>query len=173
MLESGWIKALELPAQITGGLASGCFILYVLDKNTAFDLSAIGVWFPTVVIVVGVLSACLFWGACIQGLWPHIRRQWRKKFLSAEEKRSIEHLDNLSEGELEYVTQALMDKTPSFVANINDPSVGLLRAKKLVAAIGGQYDMRACPFTFTKHAWKEIQKREEQLYNAYAETQNP
>ena len=162
---SGWIKALELPAKITGGVFAGCVAIYLLDRSGQLDLTLIGVWVRPTVLVAGALSGCLFvasvigeLGAIGQGLWSG--RQLKKR-ADSDRAQAISHLDRLSEQEVYLVAKALRGGSPSFTSWAHVSGAAQLVDKGLLIQHAGTFNRDHWPFSFKDFAWEEIEKRRE------------
>lgn len=153
---SGWVKALELPAKITGGVFGACVVVYLLDRSDYLVLADIGVWARPAVAIVGVLSGCLFLASVISEEWGSYKA---KKGQTAQESVSLAHLDKLSEQETYMVCQALNEGSPSFTSWVQASGAAQLVDKGLLIQHAGQFNRDDWPFTFQDFAWEEIEKR--------------
>jgi len=166
-MDSGWIKALELPTKITGGVFAASVVIYLLDRSDQLALAEIGAWVSPVVIITGVLSGCLFVASVLSSLGGAGVRIWensraRKSRLEAE-ARALAHLDQLSEQELYMVCEAIREGSPSFHSWAYISGGGQLTAKGLLYSPEGTFNTEHWPFTFNDFAWKEIERRKDEF----------
>ncbi|MEY8096316.1 hypothetical protein AB9F29_02715 [Falsihalocynthiibacter sp. S25ZX9] len=166
-MDSGWIKALELPAKVTGGVFVACIVIWTCDRVEVLNLDGIGTWLRTTVVLLGILSGCLFVFSVFTDFW-NAARGWQKQRVEnttqnnaiiAAQKKSLIHLDQLSEQENSLVAAALKEDSPSFTYWANASGAGQLIAKGLLYSPAGSYHMDHFPFTFHDFAWEEIKVR--------------
>ena len=88
-MDSGWIKAVELPAKITGGLFVGAGIVLLIDGTNALNLTDIAIWARPLCIIIFILSGSLFIFSVIPEIWKTTegyrldrrRRATRQKYI--------------------------------------------------------------------------------------------
>ena len=90
-MDSGWIKALELPAQITGGVFAACCLVYLLNETGQLALADVGEWALPVIIIAGILSGCLFVGAILAYFWRKFEK-WREQREKKVQKDEVQKL---------------------------------------------------------------------------------
>ena len=160
---SGWVKALELPAKITGGVFSACVVVYFLDRSGQLVLADIGAWVRPVVVIVGALTGCLFVASVVAAIGEiggaTLKARKTKKGQTEQEAASLAHLDKLSEQEIYMVCEALKEGSPSFTSWAFISAAAPLVEKGLLIQHVGQFNQDHWPFTFRDFAWEEIEKR--------------
>lgn len=163
MLEPGWIKALELPTKITGGVFGACVVIYFLDRSGQLVLADIGAWVRPVVVIAGAVSGCLFVASIIGSIGQGAGKLWQdhkqKKAHDEQRQAAISHLDRLSEQEIYMVCQALKEGSPSFTSWAFISAAAQLVEKGLLIQHAGQFNQDHWPYTFHDFAWEEIEKR--------------
>ena len=177
-MDSGWLKALELPAKITGGVLAACVIALYGDNKGLLSLSKIGPWFRPVLQVIAVFAGALFAANILSDFLVYCRGYQAKiaaekekvederKKAAAEEaakKKSVSHLDKLSEEETYIVADALKKNTPSIKWWLHSGGAAQLCAKGLLQQLPGQYQTNHWPFIFYDFAWEAIEERRESL----------
>lgn len=166
MADSGWLKFLEMPARITGGVFAGCIVIYAANNYGWLELNAIGTWLKTLVAVVGIIAGCLFASSVIAALldlfnsWNRVRKQKAK---------ALAHLDRLSLDELKIVTKAIEQDSPSITWPFDSPPIAPLVGSGLLVQHGGRFPGDYWPFTFSDFAWSEIQERKDELKKKFRE----
>jgi len=164
-MDSGWIKALELPTKITGGVFGACVLIYFLHQSEQITLADIGAWVLPTVLITGALSGCIFLTTVIANLWEAYggwrQRRAEKALEDKIEKTALAHLDNLSEQEIYIVAQALKEESPSITLWAHSSGAAQLVSKRLLLQHGGEFMTEHWPFTFLSFAWDEIVKRKE------------
>lgn len=183
-MDSGWLKALELPAKITGGIFAGCVAALYLDTAGAISLSQIGAWLRPSIAVVAVFSGALFLAGILNELVVAFR-SWRAKTIedaaaladqSAKDSRiadakakALAHLDTLSEEEVYIVAKALEEGSPSIKWWLHSGGAAQLVHKGLLDQLPGQYMTDHWPYTFRDFAWQAIILRKEEYLKRSAE----
>ena len=171
---SGWVKALELPAKITGGVFIGCLLVYVLDRSGELVLADIGTWVRPVIVLVGILSGCLFFASILSDGWQASVRFWRSHSESRDKEkaeteareRALKHLDQLSEQELYMVCEAIRENSPSFTSWAYISAGAQLVDKGLLIQHQGRFHTDHWPYTFHDFVWEEIEKRQDEFLRA-------
>jgi hypothetical protein len=163
MLQAGWVKALELPAKIIGGVFSACVLIYFLDGSGQLVLADIGEWMRPVVIIAGAVSGCLFFASIIGSIGAALGKMWQgykqKKAHDKRQQTAISHLDKLSKNEVYIVCNALKEGSPSFTSWAFSSAAAQLIEKGLLIQHTGQFIRDYWPYTFHDFAWQEIEKR--------------
>jgi hypothetical protein len=177
-VDSGWIKALELPAKITGGLFIACAVIWYLDGNDTLKLDDIGSWLRPVILIIWVGSGALFGASIVGDVWAvgaaYLKKRAEKKDDAAKEaaeikaieefrKATIAHLDRLSEKENSEAAKALKGASPSFESWAHSTGAGQLIAKGLIYSPQGTYNQDYFPFTFYDFVWDALQERREAI----------
>ena len=166
-MDSGWIKALELPAQITGGVFAACCLVYLLNETGQLALADVGEWALPVIIIAGILSGCLFVGAILAYFWRKFEkwREQREKKVQKDEvqKTALAYLDTLSEQENYMVCKALKEGSPSFTSWLHISAAAQLVDKGLLIQHTGVFNREHWPYTFHDFAWKEIERRKDEF----------
>jgi len=176
-MDSGWIKALELPAKITGGVFVACGAVLLLDRSEALNLNDIASWVRPLVVVLWIASGCLFGASLLADAWSYGVAFWKKRAeeREAEEKKAaaiktrVTHLDQLSEKETYEAAKALKGNSPSFESWAHSTGAGQLMAKGLIYSPQGTYNQDHFPFTFHDFAWEALQERREAILAKEAE----
>ena len=160
---SGWLKALELPTKITGGVFAACVLIYLLDGAGELALADIGAWVRPVVIIVGVLAGCLFLASVVSSIGGVGGDLWKKrqgsKAKAEREAKVLAHLDHLSEYEVYMVAEALKTNSPSIDWSLHAGAATQLESKGLLIRHAGQHNQNHWPYTFRDFVWREIQNR--------------
>ena len=177
-MDSGWIKALELPAKITGGLFVACAVIWFLDGTDALNLDEVASWLRPVVLIIWVGSGCLFGASLVGDAWTagaaYLKKRAETKNAAAKEaaevkakderlKAIVTHLDHLSEKENCEAAKALKGGSPSFESWAHSTGAGQLIAKGLIYSPQGTYNQDHFPFTFYDFAWEALQERREAI----------
>ena len=68
-MDSGWIKALELPAKITGGICLGSAVVLYLGHLELFALNDVGSWLEASVFLILIFTGSLFVTSVIGSLF--------------------------------------------------------------------------------------------------------
>lgn len=172
-MDSGWLKALELPAKITGGIAAGCIVALVLDSRGAIDFVAIGGWLRPAVAIAAVFSGALFLAGMInEGAAALGKRRSKTASLAdqaASMQKALANLDTLSEGEIHIVAHALKGGSPSITCWLHSGAAAQLVHKGLLVQLAGRYSSEHWPFVFRDFAWEEILKRKDHFLDRSAE----
>jgi hypothetical protein len=172
-MDSGWLKALELPAKITGGVAAGCIVALVLDSRGAIDFEAIGGWLRPAIAIAAIFSSALFLaGMFNEGVTAFGKSRAKKASLAdqaAFKQKALAHLDTLSEGEIHIVAEALKGGSPSVTWWLHSGAAAQLVHRGLLVQLGGQYSSEHWPFVFRDFAWQEMLKRKDHFIERSAE----
>lgn len=175
-VDSGWIRALELPAKITGGLSVACAVIWLLDGSDSLNLDDVASWLRPVILIIWISSSCLFGASLLGEAWTagaaHLRKRAAAKDTAAKEaaelqKRNeqrqalVSQLDHLSERETHEAAKALKGGSPSFETWAYSPGAGHLIAKGLVYSLSGTYNQEQFPFIFHDFAWEALLERRE------------
>ena len=177
-MDSGWIKALELPEKITGGLFVACAVIWFLDGTETLNLDDVASWLRPVILIIWVGSGCLFVASLVGNAWAagaaYLKRRAESKSTAAKEAAEVkakdEHrnaiiarLDHLSEKENYEAAKALKEGSPSFESWEHSTGAGQLKGKDLIYSPQGTYHQDHFPFTFFDFAWKALQERREAI----------
>lgn len=177
-MDSGWIKALELPAKITGGLFVACALIWFLDGTDVLNLDDVVSWLRPVILIIWVGSGCLFGASLVGEIWgagaAYLKKRGETKDAAAKEiaalkakderrKAIVAHLDQLSEKETYEAAKALKGGSPSFESWAHSTGAGQLIAKGLVYSPQGTFNQDHFPFTFYDFAWEGLQERKEAI----------
>jgi len=183
-MDSGWIKALELPAKITGGLFLACGVIWLLDQSETLNLDEIAPWVRPLVIVLWAGSGCLFAATLAGDAWAFGAALFKKRAektalmeeqaaqeKAAQEKQeaALKYLDQLSEKENYEAAKALKGNSPSFESWAHATGTGQLIAKGLIYSPQGTYNQDHFPFTFYDFAWEALQERRDTILAKEAE----
>jgi hypothetical protein len=172
-MDSGWLKALELPAKITGGIAAGSIIALVLDSRGAIDFAAIGSWLRPAIAIAAIFSGALFLAGMInEGAAAFGKSRSKKASLAdqaAFKRKAIAHLDTLSDEEVHIVAKALKEGSPSVKWWFHSGGAAQLVHKGLLDQLPGQYPSDHWPFVFRDFAWEAIQERRDRFLARAAE----
>lgn len=177
-MDSGWIKALELPAKITGGLFVACTVIWLLDGRGALKLDDVTSWLRPATSIIWVISGCLFGASIVADVWTagveRLKKRAEAKDAAAKEaaevaarderrKTIVAHLDHLSEKENNEAAKALKGGSPSFESWAHSTGAGQLMGKGLIYSPQGTYNQDHFPFTFYDFAWEALQERREAI----------
>ena len=177
-MDPGWIKALELPAKITGGLFLACAAIWSLDNAGTLKLDAVASWLRPAIMIIWVGSGCLFGASLVSDVWVASIAYLKKRAAAQEtaakqaadiraieehRKSIIAHLDRLSEKEVYEAAKALKGGSPSFESWAHSTGAGQLLAKGLIYSPPGTYHQEHFPFTFYDFAWEALQERREAI----------
>lgn len=177
-MDSGWIKALELPAKITGGLFVACGTIWFLDDKNALNLDEIAAWVQPVIVILWIGSGCLFGASLVGDAWSfganalqkRVEKQdaigketLEKEALEARRSSIIAHLDRLSEKEIFEAAKALKGGSPSFESWAHSTGAGQLLAKGLIYSPQGSYNQDYFPFTFHDFVWEALEERRDTI----------
>ncbi|MEO0336885.1 MAG: hypothetical protein AAF202_10845 [Pseudomonadota bacterium] len=166
-MDSGWIKALELPAKITGGLFVACTVIWILDGSATLNLKDVGIWLRPVILIIWVVSGCLFVASIISQTWTTGTAYWKRrtdtKEAETKEKSIVAQLDHLSEKETYEAAKALKGGSPSFESWAHSTGAGQLMAKGLIYSPLGTYHQDHFPYTFHDFAWEALQEKRETI----------
>jgi hypothetical protein len=182
-VDSGWIKALELPAKITGGLFIASGVIWFLDRNRALNLDEVATWLRTLILIMWVGTGCLFGTSIIGDVFSAGVALLRKRAAAREvaaqtaaecaskeaaRKAILAKLDTLSEREVHEAAKALKAGSPSFESWVHSTGAGQLIAKGLLYSPQGTYNGDHFPFTFHDFVWKALQERREEILSREA-----
>lgn len=149
LMDSGWLKALELPAKITGGILVGSVVALYLNSVGALDLAQIGPWLSPAISIAAIFSGALFLASIINELMAEFRSWLTKKAADAEvsaekeaaasaaKAKALAHLDALSEEEIYIVAEALKEGSPSVKCWLHSGGAAQLVHKKLLDQLPG------------------------------------
>lgn len=183
-MDSGWIKALELPAKITGGVFIACGLIWYLDGNDTIKLEGIGPWLRPVIMIIWIVSGSLFGMSIVVDIWKagvdYLQKRSDKKekanekaaeiqAMEARREATVAHLDCLSEKENFEAAKALKGNSPSFESWAYSTGAGQLKAKGLIYSPQGTYHDDNFPFTFYDFVWDALQERRESILKREAE----
>ena len=177
-MDSGWIKALELPAKITGGLFVACAVIWFLDGTDSLKLDDVASWLRPVVLIIWVGSGCLFGATLVGDAWSagatYLNKRTETKDAAARKAAEVKakddrrnaiiiNLNHLSEKENYEAAKALKGGSPSFESWAHSTGAGQLIAKGLLYSPQGTYNQDHFPFTFYDFAWEALQERREAI----------
>ncbi|MFH1342920.1 MAG: super-infection exclusion protein B [Pseudomonadota bacterium] len=183
-MDSGWLKALELPAKITGGIFVGSLVTLYLDSVGSLSLAQIGIWLRPLISVAAIFSGALFLANIVNELVMEFRSRQTKKSADAAaiaektandtaasvaKATALAHLDALSEEEIHIVAKALKDGSPSVKWWCHSGGAAQLVHKGLIDQLPGQYMRDNWPFIFHDFAWEAMLNRKEAFLERAAE----
>lgn len=183
-MDSGWLKALELPAKITGGIFAGCVVALYLDTVGTIILSQIGAWLRPSISVAAVFSGTMFLAGILNELVMALRAwlakskadaaaladQSAKEASIAEAKaKALAHLDTLSEEEVYIVAKALDEGSPSIKWWFHSGGAAQLVHKGLLDQLPGEYMTEHWPYTFRDFAWQAMLLRKDEYLKRSAD----
>lgn len=167
-MDSGWIQALkELPNKITGGICVSSIMIFILHGAGKLELDDIGKWVSPLVVIVGVVSGCLFVSSIFSSWLKFFSEKLNvikfKKLEVIENKKILNYLDGLSERELYMICHAIRGGSSSFCWSSQASEKAQLESKGLLYSVPGYYKTHSWPLIFHDFVWEEIQQRKEEL----------
>ncbi|WP_306005602.1 hypothetical protein [Aquicoccus porphyridii] len=166
LVDSGWIKALELPAKITGGLFAASVLILLVDGSDALNLHKLGSWAQPLVVVVVILSGCLFASSIIAEVWQATESYRLKRQSKAHHKKRVQEfiadIPYLTENEKVILGYLRHYKQKRFTGAHDAGHARTLLSRGYVRYIGvaGQaIDPRDVPFEVSSHVWEVVEAR--------------
>lgn len=163
-MDSGWIKALELPAKITGGLFAASVLIWIVDGSSTLNLDDIGSWMRPLVVVLMILTGCLFVSSIIPQLWQSTESYRFKRRITAQHevrvRRFKEDIPYLTEKEKKILGYLRHHKQKRFTGASDAGHATTLLSKGYIRFIGvrGQIvDAMDMPFEVAEHVWEVIE----------------
>ena len=165
-MDSGWIKALELPARITGGLFAAAILILLIDGSDALNLDDLGSWARPLCFVIFILAGCLFVFSVVPEVWKATegyRLERRRKALYAKCVQDfIADIPYMTDKEKIILGYLRHHKQKRFTAAQDGGHARTLLSKGYVRYIGvkGQaIDLMDVPFEVARHVWEVIEAR--------------
>lgn len=174
MLDSGWLKALDMPAHVTSGLAIGSGAVLLAERHELLYIHTLPVWVKAIIGVVFVMSALMAlanlsrYGLMRIGA-ARERQQLAKEQIAqaaAERQRKIEYetdvlryLDTLNRKKRKTLAYLTTHNEQSFNARIGGSSVSTLVQKGLLVPGKGVASAVEWPYTVPDFVWEELQRR--------------
>ena len=177
-LNPDWIKALQLPAKVTGGLFVACTVIWFLDTNSTIRVDDLAFWLRPLYMIIWVVSGCLFGASMFADAWAagveYFKRRAETKDSASRKMAEVEakekqrqaiaaQLDHLSRPEIYEAAKALKAGSPSFESWAHSTGAGQLMSKGLIYSPQGTFNSEHFPFTFHDFAWEALQQRREAI----------
>lgn len=165
-MDSGWIKALELPAKITGALFVASCVILLIDGTDSLSLSDIGTWARPLITIILVGSGCLFVFSAMSTAWESttgVRTSWlRKRWYKKRRQDFIDDIRFLTERERKILGYLRHYNQKRFTGTQDGGHARTLVAKGYVHFIGveGQgVDPMNVPYEVADYVWEVIEAR--------------
>ena len=167
-MDSGLIKALELPAKITGGIFVASVLIWLFDGSDTLNLDDFGPWARSLSIIVLTLSGCLFASAIIQKSWEatesyRTARQRKKKHRKLVNDFSAQ-IPYLNEKEKIILGYLRHNNQKRFTGADDAGHARTLLSKgyvRYIAFQGQVVSARDVPFEVSEHVWEVVEARPE------------
>lgn len=165
-MDAGWIKALELPAKITGGLFAACVLIWLVDGSDALSLDDLGSWARPLLVVIAILSGCLFVSSIIPEVWQATESHRLERRSRAHHKKRIQEfiadIPYLTEKEKTILGYLRHYKKKRFTGAQDAGHAATLLSKGYIRYIGvkGQtVSIMDVPFEVSSHVWEVVEAR--------------